>query len=64
MIFLIIYLLGCIATAVQLYRALDEGEKVTVGELITAISICTFSWISFFALLVVMFSDKVVFTKK
>lgn len=64
MIFLIIYLLGCIASAVLLYRALDEGEKVTVGGLIMAIFICAFSWFSFFVCLVIMFSDNVVFTKK
>lgn len=64
MIFLIIYLLGYIATAVQFYRALNKGEEVMVLELVMAILICAFSWFSFFTILVIMYSNKVVFTKK
>ena len=64
MIFLIIYLLGCIATAVQFYCVLDKGYKVTVGELVMAILICAFSWLSFFTALVIIYCGKVVFTKK
>jgi len=64
MIFLIIYLIGCIATAVQLYCTLDKGDKVNVGELIVTIIISACSWISFLLFLVIMYCDKVVFTKK
>ena len=64
MILLIIYLVGVIATAVLLFCSLEKGYKVTLGDLIAGCLICLLSWIGFISVIMICFSDYVVFTKK
>lgn len=64
MILLIIYLLGVIATAVLLFYSLEKGCKVTVGDLIPGFLICLISWVGFISIILICFSDHVIFTKK
>lgn len=63
-IFWIIYILGVIATLCFLYRTLEKGEIVDVEKLLWAIITSSLSWLGFFIILVVVYSDRKVFKKK
>ena len=63
-LFLIIYILGVVATMLLLYCSLEHGAKITIGEIAFAFVMSGFSWLSFFTALIVFFADRVVFTKK
>ena len=63
-LFLVIYLLGFIATAVSLFCSLEKGYRVTLGDLIAGVLICLLSWMGFIGVMMIWFSDYVVFTKK
>ena len=63
-IFLIIYILGIIATLWAYYYNLKSGEEVDLLELSFSIASSLFSWVTFIILILVIYGDKVVFTKK
>lgn len=64
MIVLIIYLIGVITTAVLLYLSLEKGCKVTVFDLLFGFLLSLCSWIAFIVILLTIYGDKEVFTKK
>lgn len=63
-LFWTIYLLGVIATMLLLYYSLEHGTKITVAEIAFALLVSTFSWMTFIIVLIVIFADYKVFTKK
>lgn len=64
MILLIIYLLGIIASLTLMYRSLEKGDRVTVGDIILALIYSLSSWVGFIIVIGMFFSNYVVFTKK
>lgn len=63
-IFLIIYILGFIATLWTYYHNLRSGYEICLFELFTAIILSLFSWITFVIVIMLIYGDKTVFTKK
>ena len=63
-IFLIIYILGIIATLWAYYYNLKSGEEVSLYEIVFALTSSLFSWITFIILILVIYGDGVVFKKK
>lgn len=63
-IFLIIYILGIIASLWLGYYSLESGEEVSIGDLMVAIITSLCSWITFIILISVAYGDEVVFIKK
>jgi len=63
-IFLIIYILGIIATLYLFYHKLDKGDAVNIVDLILLVMMSSCSWVTFFILLINIYGDKIVFTKK
>lgn len=63
-IFLIIYLMGIIATLWTYYYSLESGEEVSLYEVVFALISSLFSWITFIILILVIYGDEVVFKKK
>jgi hypothetical protein len=63
-IFWIIYILGIIATLYFLYYNLNNGDVVTVSGLTLAVLMSLFSWITFFIILIIIYGDETIFTKK
>lgn len=63
-IFLIIYVLGIIATLWTYYYKLKSGHEISLSELLLIIIGSLFSWSAFVALIVLEFGDKTVFIKK
>jgi hypothetical protein len=63
-IFLIIYVLGIIATLLTYYHNLRSGYEVSLSELSLFIMDSLLSWIAFFILLMVIYGDEIIFTKK
>ena len=64
MILLIIYLLGIVASLILMYRSLEKGDRVTVGDIILALIYSLSSWVGFIIVIGMFFSNYVVFTKK
>lgn len=64
MILLIIYLLGIVASLTLMYRSLEKGDRVTVGDIILALIYSLSSWVGFIIVIGMFFSNYVVFTKK
>lgn len=64
MILLIIYLLGIVASLTLMYRSLEKGDRVTVGDIILAFIYSLSSWVGFIIVIGMFFSNYVVFTKK
>ena len=62
--FLIIYILGIIATLWTYYYNLDSGYEVSLSELICIMIGSLFSWIAFVILIISINEDKTVFKKK
>ena len=62
--FLIIYILGIIATLWTYYYNLDSGYEVSLSELIYVMIGSLFSWVAFIILIIVINEDKTVFKKK
>ena len=62
--FLIIYILGIIATLWAYYYSLESGAEISVTELSVCIATSLFSWITFIVLILAIYGDKIVFTKK
>ena len=62
--FLIIYILGIIVTLWTFYNSLKSGEEVSLYEIVFALISSLFSWVTFIILILVIYGDKVVFTKK
>lgn len=62
--FLIIYILGIIATLWTYYYNLDSGYEVSLSELIYIMIGSLFSWIAFAILIISINEDKTVFKKK
>ena len=63
-LFWTIYLLGVVATILLLYYSLEHGLEITVGDIVFALIISMFSWLTFVICFVILFADYVVFTKK
>ena len=63
-LFWTIYLLGVVATILLLYYSLEHGLEITVGDIVFALIISMFSWLTFVICFVIFFADYVVFTKK
>ena len=63
-LFLIIYLLGIVATILLIYCSLEHGSKITIGDIMSALVISGFSWLAFVTGLIIFFADYVVFIKK
>ena len=64
MILLIIYLLGIVASLTLMYRSLEKGDRVTVGDIILALIYSLSSWVGFIIVIGMFFSNHIVFTKK
>ena len=64
MILLIIYLLGIVASLILMYRSLEKGDRVTVGDIMLALIYSLSSWVGFIIVVGMLFSNYVVFTKK
>lgn len=64
MILLIIYLLGIVASLTLMYRSLEKGDRVTVGDIMLALIYSISSWAGFIIVIGMFFSNYVVFTKK
>ena len=63
-VFLIIYILGIIATLWTYYYSLESREEVPLFVLPFFIMSALFSWITFIILILVIYGDEVVFKKK
>lgn len=63
-IFLIIYILGIIATLWAYYYKLESGEEVSLLDLSFTIMTSLFSWVTFIILMLETHGDEVVFKKK
>lgn len=63
-IFLIVYILGIIASLWLGYYSLESGEEVSIGDLMVAIITSLCSWITFIILLSIAYGDEIVFIKK
>ena len=64
MIYVLIYLLGIIATLWTWYHTLDRGTKITLSDLTFAILMSLFSWLTFFILTIIVYGDTTIFEKK
>lgn len=62
--FLIIYILGIIATLWTYYYNLDSGYEVSLSELIYIMIGSLFSWIAFAILIISINENETVFKKK
>ncbi len=62
--FLIIYILGIIATLWIFYHSLGSGEKVTLCDLLIIIMTSILSWIAFIVGIIMVYGDKTIFKKK
>lgn len=62
--FLIIYILGIIATLWIYYHNLDSGDEITLAELLFLIIGSLFSWLAFVILILSIYGDDTVFKKK
>lgn len=62
--FLIIYILGIIATLLTYYYNLDSGYEVSLSEIIYVMIGSLFSWIAFAILIISINENKTVFKKK
>lgn len=62
--FLIIYILGIIATLWTYYYNLDSGYEVSLSELIYIMIGSLFSWIAFAILIIPINENETVFKKK
>lgn len=63
-IFLLIYVIGFIATLWFWYYTLNSGTKITLADLMSVIMMCTCSWIAFIIMTMIVYGDKTVFKKK
>ncbi len=63
-VLLIVYILGIIATLWAYYYSLESGEEIDLLELSFSIASSLFSWVTFIILILVVYGDKIVFTKK
>lgn len=64
LIFLLIYILGIIATLWTWYHVLDSGTKITLSDLTIAILMCVFSWIAFIGVIIIVYGNTTIFEKK
>lgn len=62
--FLIIYILGIIATLLTYYYNLDNGYEISLSELLVVIIGSLFSWFAFMILIIVIYGNDTVFKKK
>lgn len=63
--FLIIYILGIIATLLTYYYNLESGDEVSLSELLAIIIASLLSsWFAFVILLILIYGNKTVFKKK
>lgn len=62
--FLIIYILGIIATLWNYYHSLKSGTEISLSELLVIIIVSLFSWFSFVISIIILYGDKTVFKKK
>jgi uncharacterized membrane protein YqhA len=62
--FLIIYILGIIATLWTYYHNLDSGYEVSLSELLFTIIGSLFSWVAFIILIIAIYENETVFKKK
>ena len=62
--FLFIYILGIIATLWAYYYNLKNGEEVPLFMLSFFIMSALFSWITFVIVIIAIYGDEIVFTKK
>lgn len=63
-IFLIVYIIGIIATLWAYYYSLKSGEEVELFQLTFFIFSSLFSWITFVIVIIAIYGDEIVFTKK
>ena len=62
--FLIIYILGIIATLWTCYHSLKSGTEISLSELLVIIIGSLFSWFAFVILIISLYGHKTVFKKK
>ena len=63
-IFLLIYILGIIATLWLWYHNFDSGTEITLSDLSFGILMSVFSWVAVFILIMIIYGDKTVLKKK
>lgn len=61
MIYILIYVIGIIATLWVIYRSMDSGDEFTLIEFLI---FCVFSWLAFIIVIMLKYGDKTVFKKK
>ena len=59
-VYLIVYILGVIATMWIWYHDLNSGTKVTLGDLIIAITMCMYSWYAFIIYILIVHRNKLI----
>ena len=65
MIWLIIYIVGCLAAIVIFVKgAIDKYCEITIGDLGVIIALSIFSWIGAIIAFSVIYEDKVIYRKK
>lgn len=62
--FLIIYILGIIATLWTYYYNLSSGSEISLSELLFIIICSSFSWLAFVILILLIHGDDTIFKKK
>lgn len=62
--FLFIYILGIIATLWVYCHNLSSGYEISLAELLAVILGCLCSWVTFIIMIIVIYGDEIVFTKK
>lgn len=63
-IFLLIYIIGIIATLWLGYHTLDRGTEISLCDFTLFILVCVFSWIAFIGVIIIEYGDMTVFKKK
>lgn len=63
-IFLIVYILGVIATLWASYYSLESGKEVSLFDLVFTVILSLFSWAAFIVVILFMYGSKTVFKKK
>jgi len=62
--FLVIYILGIIATLWTYYHNLSSGSEISLSELLFIIIGSLFSWLAFVILILSIYGDETIFKKK
>jgi energy-converting hydrogenase Eha subunit B len=63
-LYIILYILGVVATMATIYCSLDKGYVITLSDLTVAVIISLTSWLGFAASFLMFFGNIKIFIKK